>query len=619
MGGGTWVGAWIGAMASKAVVAWIGRVARWLEDSRVARLLNWCLRWLVHGWAGRLVTIGGTIVGDGEGGRVGEWEEKWACELMATLCSSQNSTENPKSGFSLREPPFQNSQDTTKKPRPTLSLGESPSQNCPNTTENPRLTSSLVESPSQNFQNTTERPRPRFSVAESPFQNFLKSRWRSHVMDIISMGAANLTLRLDQALEEINTTGIGNILFSPFSLYHTLALTLLASRGSTYRNIIKILGLDSGIDINHNSEVVHRLLSYIIEEHQEMQKLNKDLPSFKQSSSMFVQSDMSIRDKFINIVKQTYKSDITQVDFLSDYETSQKMIKNWLKTAVCVGNDVSFLSLSKSTKLAIFSTMQFKGDWIHQFKVDATDRGLFYIGSQEQVSVDMMTQYTVTPFIECKELGLKMIGLPYQGSEVVMYVIVPDAIGMEALRAVKKSLTPQVIEDLIGGMKNRSHLILMPKMDLSSSLSLKNILVKLGLASLFDPTLADLSPLTTGKRLSRPEVVTKRSNESIAEESLESAYINYINSKNLTDLGIDQARNENPEIAVEDLLHVVRMSVNERGKEVDKLLDLNSDLKTDVFAINRPFLFFVRHNPTKSIWFWGSIRCPTPFNLTVSN
>lgn len=55
-----------------------------------------------------------------------------------------------------------------------------------------------------------------------------------------------------------------NIIFSPISLSGTMAIVLLAAGGKTFDEVAKILGLESGVDVSRNSEVVHEMFGLLL-------------------------------------------------------------------------------------------------------------------------------------------------------------------------------------------------------------------------------------------------------------------------------------------------------------------------------------------------------------------
>lgn len=55
-----------------------------------------------------------------------------------------------------------------------------------------------------------------------------------------------------------------NIIFSPISLTVTLAIVFAGSAGRTFNEVSKVLGLESGIDISQNSEIVHQMFGLLL-------------------------------------------------------------------------------------------------------------------------------------------------------------------------------------------------------------------------------------------------------------------------------------------------------------------------------------------------------------------
>ena len=79
-----------------------------------------------------------------------------------------------------------------------------------------------------------------------------------------------------------------------------------------------------------------------------------------------------------------------------------------------------------------------------------------------------------------------------------MYVLLPTSKASDALIRLESHLTPEIIENMVGNMKNRTCNIGIPRMKLSSTLNLNEALASLGLSSLFDPRTANLGLLSPG-------------------------------------------------------------------------------------------------------------------------
>lgn len=105
----------------------------------------------------------------------------------------------------------------------------------------------------------------------------------------------------------------------------------------------------------------------------------------------------------------------------------------------------------------------------------------------------------------------------------------------------------------------------------------------------------------------------KRQNRPIDQD-----FLNFLNSQNLPSFGLDSLRNskniQNPGLYAEDILHRVEIDINEKGTEAAAATAVAIERTGSQrhFVANRPFLFFIRHDFSKLIWFWGTVNSPTP-------
>lgn len=85
-----------------------------------------------------------------------------------------------------------------------------------------------------------------------------------------------------------------------------------------------------------------------------------------------------------------------------------------------------------------------------------------------------------------------------------MYVILPRNSNTEKLKAAQKLLTAEKIEKMISLMVVKTAIILFPKMHLTSGHCLKQSLYDLGLRTLFEAQLSDLSVMSEGLDIRQP-------------------------------------------------------------------------------------------------------------------
>ncbi|XP_008560240.1 leukocyte elastase inhibitor isoform X1 [Microplitis demolitor] len=340
--------------------------------------------------------------------------------------------------------------------------------------------------------------------------------WSDHVNNILSQGVTRFALHMDHAIDvnqRATTVGLDrdNVVFSPLNLAGTLAVVLLGSGGRTFDEIASILGFEAGVDISGHSEIVHHMFGILLNSIKLASGTGSPQTSEVFSAgSIFVQSGYSIRPEFAAIARDVYKNDVINVDFLHEPSLAQSIINNWVnsKTRGKI-NSILPEPPSRASKVILASALYFNGEWNQHFFKGATKRKPFYLASGQTINVDMMYNGGEFPFYEDKQLGVKILGLPYRDSdsaitgyslksEATMYVLLPTGTGSNALNDLESRITPDVINSLINKMMNSTCIIAIPRMKLSSTLSLNRALQSLGLTSLFTPGAANLGLLSTG-------------------------------------------------------------------------------------------------------------------------
>ncbi|KAJ8664452.1 hypothetical protein QAD02_006114 [Eretmocerus hayati] len=303
----------------------------------------------------------------------------------------------------------------------------------------------------------------------------------------------DLTLHLDQSLENARSNNDDNIIFSPIATQNTLATILAASEGPTFEEIRKNLINDAkGI-----SKVLPHLLSDLMREQDKILRAQYSLTR-EVATGIFVQDDFPVSEEFEMVRKDFYNVDVSNVNF--SQRSAQDRIYAWAKDRAKF--DVSNTLLTSinsphyhSPNIAmILSSFHFEGQLSENFNTQKT-RSYFKTDDGTMLLIDMLNKYGEFPIHHDDKLGLQIIGLPNEKLKVTMYVVLPDDTRTSGLRELKKHLTTGVLNNLIDRMEQRKVNVTIPKMDLSSTTSLKEALKTLGISSLFDPLKADLSPL----------------------------------------------------------------------------------------------------------------------------
>ncbi|MCD6498816.1 MAG: serpin family protein, partial [Deltaproteobacteria bacterium] len=162
--------------------------------------------------------------------------------------------------------------------------------------------------------------------------------------------------------------------------------------------------------------------------------------------------------------------------------------------------------------------------------------------------------------------GIQVVELPYDGDEIAMDLIVPDAGQFENVSA---NLTADQMLTLFADLETKQVQLAMPKFKYRTTMMLKTTFQNMGMTDVFSSGAADLS-------------------------------------------GMDGTR----DLSVSAIIHKTFVDVDEAGTEAAAatavIVEGTSILNFDVeLTIDRPFLFVIRDLSTGAILFMGAIEDPS--------
>jgi serine protease inhibitor len=258
------------------------------------------------------------------------------------------------------------------------------------------------------------------------------------------------------------------------------------------------------------------------------------------------------------------------------------------------------------------------------------------------------------PYYSDPVLGCQVVGLPYKDHNATMYLVLPNEPGYRALKRLRYRLTVNHLQGLADCTTERTVIITLPRMKLESTIYLKEALKVLGIQTLFDPFQADLSQISDhrnvdsfiisdhlgDKNISQEQSTDVEDITSITHQYPENTTVNMNmstdetpkKSENPTDSEKQKAIkhtqfrfsnndpniSNNPGLYADNVIHKVTVDVTEVGTEAAaaSIVSITRDGSHKVVKFERPFLFFIRHEATGSVLFWGTVVKPTP-NRTV--
>lgn len=224
-----------------------------------------------------------------------------------------------------------------------------------------------------------------------------------------------------------------------------------------------------------------------------------------------------------------------------------------------------------STKLVLVNAVYFKAEWEVKFQEGNTVLQPFRLSKNKTKPVKMMCMRNTFPVLIMETLNFKMIELPYVKHELSMFILLPDDIKdtTTGLEQLERELTYEKLSEWADSKKMTETLVdlYLPKFTLEERYDLSDNLNSMGMRSAFS-TSADFSGMAEKSDMFISKILHK-SFVAVDEEGTEAA--------------------------------AATVTVTVTSAPVDHVLKFKAD---------HPFHFFIRHNKSKSILFFGRFCSP---------
>jgi serpin B len=355
----------------------------------------------------------------------------------------------------------------------------------------------------------------------------------------------------------------GNFVASPASIVFGLGMVEAGARGATAAQLRAAVhdGLPRAAFLNAVNRAGLELTSTSVESQGVGDKKRVDIQSI---NGIWAQKGFTFLPDYLDRLAIFYGAGVQLVDFAKNADAARKGVNRWVSqgTRGKINDLLGPGALSPETRLVLVNALYFWGSWTSAFDPRRTVDARFHLGSGQTVQVP--TMHSAESFAYGEGEGFRMLALPYDGDSMSMYVVLPDAgkfadvtarLGTESVERVRAALRRETVE------------LAIPKFSFAwGPSSLKEPLQSLGITDAFAAE-ADLS-----------EMEAKR------------------------------------ELRLADVMHATFIAVAEQGTEAAAATAAPSavagiEAASIRFAIDRPFLFFVR-GTNGMILFSGQVLDP---------
>ncbi|NXP09368.1 SPB10 protein, partial [Thinocorus orbignyianus] len=408
-------------------------------------------------------------------------------------------------------------------------------------------------------------------------------------MELVSTSVGKFAIDLFNKLNETNKGK--NIFFSPWSASSALALTYLGAKGNTATEMAEVLHFtqaaraegSSSVDRSSRGRPKRRKVD---PEHKQAEDIhsgfkklltaiNKPRSSYslRSANRIYMDKTFTLLPTYIHLSKNYYKAEPHKVNFSTAPEQSRKEINTWVEKQtegkiknILSSQDVQF------TRLMLVNAIYFKAEWEVKFLREDTQMQPFRLSKNKTKPVKMMYMQNIFPVLIMETMNFKMIELSYEREELSMFILLPDDIkdNTTGLEQLERELTYEKLSEWTNSKKMTKTLVdlYLPKFTMEEKYDLSETLISMGMRSAFSRN-ADFSGMV-----------------------------------------------EKGGVMISKVFHKSFVAVDENGTEaaaastVDIMITSTGYSEALTFKADHPFHFFIRHNKSKSILFFGRFCSP---------
>ena len=360
--------------------------------------------------------------------------------------------------------------------------------------------------------------------------------------------------------KEISRAYNGNIIFSPISIFMSLAMVQLGSKHHTRKELSTLLKWDGSM-----------------KQLQKMKELNDYLTSkrsranFSIANRIWVAEKVGLSSRFEKQLWSYFNVEAGKELFGIHVDKSRKNINEWVaqQTNEQINELFPYGSINPTTVLVLANVIYFKGFWSKPFNSKLTKKGVFHLDNGRDIQVPYMFQNNKLLHGIDTARNIQLVEVPYERDVFSILFAIPETSSIETIVGdMNQDLLTEWIGILNIGSKtqyDRGIDIFIPKAELSQKLNLNSYLRAMGIRDLFTPGVADLSGMSDHR------------------------------------LYMSQA------------LHEARIKIDEEGTVATGATGVGISVTSvpEQIRIDRPFLFYIIHkSKSNSIIFSGKVLNP---------
>ncbi|MBR4829878.1 MAG: serpin family protein [Muribaculaceae bacterium] len=357
--------------------------------------------------------------------------------------------------------------------------------------------------------------------------------------------------RLFQTMQE--QKGDSSTVISPIGVTYMLGMLNTGAAGTTRDEITNVLGF------GNDPQAVNEYCKKMIDEAPNVDPA----ATVRIANSIYVNSakGLSLLKQYVNDMKNYYSAQIDALDFTKSGTLDK--INNW-----CSKNTGGMIpsildEINPNAAMYLLNAIYFNADWTEKFDKNDTRNSSFTLPDGSVVTRELMHRKAIAQ--GCESELCSMLRIPFGSGGYSMYVMLP-AEGKSTSDLIR-DMSQQALSEHLNAIDMTAHEvdILMPRFEIVSDIDLKRVLKPMGIQSAFTPN-ADFSNM---------------SNVSL--------FVTMMKQKAKIEVDEDGAK--------ASAVTISGMEATSPGPQLYEKAE---------FHANRPFLYFILEENTRSIFFIGT-------------
>jgi len=278
----------------------------------------------------------------------------------------------------------------------------------------------------------------------------------------------------------------GNVFFSPFSITAALSMVYAGAEGDSEAEVAAAMGVDDEALWHDN---LGRLFDDLVGKHHRAYTLNG-------ANAVWGQDSLELVPAFEDIMVDAYNAPVERMDISGDPDAATDEINGWVskQTRGFIPELFDKGDISAATMVVLCNAVYFEGDWAEQFEEDNTSDAAFRTLDGGSVQAPMMHNTADYGYADID--GLQIAELPYEGDELSMVVLLPET--DDGIYDLEADLTAEALAGWMDEIQTGEVTMTLPSFTMDYELPLKATLRSLGIESMFEPGMADLSGMVPG-------------------------------------------------------------------------------------------------------------------------